>query len=59
MVKQPLTVLGGPIAPWFGQPGLGAQFYTGDTGNIMSLIDQGYLEREDPNVLISREQGCA
>jgi hypothetical protein len=58
-VTKPLTVVGGPIAPWFGQPGLGAQFYTGDVGNIMSLIEQGYLEAQDPQVLISREQGCA
>jgi len=57
-VKKPLTVVGGPIAPWFGQPGLGAQFYTGDVGNILALIEQGYLEREDPDVLISREKGC-
>lgn len=57
-VIKPLTVNGGPIAPWFGQPGLGAQFYTGDVGNIMSLISQGYLERKDPEVLISKEQGC-
>ena len=26
-----LEVLGGPVAPWFGQPGLGAQFYLGNT----------------------------
>jgi len=44
-VAKPLEVLGGPIAPWFGQPGLGAQFYTGYTGNILSLLSQGYLER--------------
>ncbi|KAI9865487.1 MAG: hypothetical protein M1824_002226 [Vezdaea acicularis] len=44
-VTKPLTVLGGPIAPWFGQPGLGAQFYTGYTGNIMTLINQGYIAK--------------
>ena len=44
-VMKPLTVVGGPIAPWFGQPGLGAQFYVGATGNIMSLLANGYLER--------------
>ena len=44
-VKKLLPVVGGPIAPWFGQPGLGAQFYVGDIGNITVLLDQGYLER--------------
>ena len=44
-VTKPLVVLGGPIAPWFGQPGLGAQFYVGATGNIMTLIKNGYLKR--------------
>ncbi|KAH6984564.1 hypothetical protein BGZ61DRAFT_455988 [Ilyonectria robusta] len=57
-VLKPLTVVGGPIAPWFGQPGLGAQFYTGGTGNIMALIAAGYLEREDPDVLIAKSKGC-
>lgn len=44
-VKKELPVIGGPIAPWFGQPGLGAQFYVGGIGNITMLIDLGYLER--------------
>ena len=42
-VTKRLTVEGGPIGPWFGQPGLGAQFYIGETGNILKLIDLGYL----------------
>lgn len=58
-VLKPLTVVGGPIAPWFGQPGLGAQFYTGGVGNIMALISDGYLQREDTAVLISAKTGCA
>lgn len=59
-VLKSLPVVGGPIAPWFGQPGLGAQFFTGETGNIMKLIAEGYLEREDPKVLIDRNNpGCA
>ena len=37
-------VEGGPIAPWFGQPGLGAQFYVGATGNILTLLQKGYLK---------------
>ena len=44
-VLKPLVVEGGPIAPWFGQPGLGAQFYIGATGNILKLIDLGFLAR--------------
>jgi hypothetical protein len=57
-VIKPLTVVGGPIAPWFGQPGLGAQFYTGDTGNVLTLIADGYLQRVNTTVLISNSKGC-
>jgi hypothetical protein len=58
-VLKPLTVVGGPIAPWFGQPGLGAQFYTGGTGNIMTLIADGYLMRLNASVLIAGgKKGC-
>lgn len=58
-VIKPLTVVGGPIAPWFGQPGLGAQFYTGGTGNILTLIANGYLVAEEPEVLIAgKKKGC-
>ncbi|KAI9715803.1 MAG: hypothetical protein M1828_000708 [Chrysothrix sp. TS-e1954] len=46
-VTKPLVVEGGPIAPWFGQPGLGAQFYVGGSNgtNVLQLIEGGYLER--------------
>ena len=44
-VVKSFEVEGGPIAPWFGQPGLGAQFYIGATGNILKLLEDGYLER--------------
>ncbi|KAK7413364.1 hypothetical protein QQX98_007741 [Neonectria punicea] len=58
-VIKPLAVVGGPIAPWFGQPGLGAQFYTGEVGNIMALIEKGFLKREDASVLIANKgKGC-
>jgi hypothetical protein len=55
-----LTVVGGPIAPWFGQPGLGAQFYTGAIGNISTLVTKGYIESVDPSILITNkeQQGC-
>lgn len=46
-VLKPLTLLGGPIAPYYGQPGLGTQFFTGAIGTIMTLIEQGYLAREN------------
>ncbi|CAD6593207.1 MAG: hypothetical protein ASARMPRED_007159 [Alectoria sarmentosa] len=45
-------VEGGPIAPWFGQPGLGAQFYVGATGNILTLLQEGYLERVNISSLV-------
>ncbi|KAK7429153.1 hypothetical protein QQZ08_004368 [Neonectria magnoliae] len=58
-VIKPLDVVGGPIAPWFGQPGLGAQFYTGEVGNIMALIEKGFLKREDASVLVAKKgKGC-
>lgn len=43
-------MLAGPIAPWFGQPGAGVQYMLYD--NVATLIEQGYLRREDPSVLI-------
>ena len=45
VVKRELVVEGGPIAPWFGQPGLGAQFNIGATGTVLKLIELGFLER--------------
>ncbi|PQE26097.1 hemagglutination repeat-containing protein [Rutstroemia sp. NJR-2017a BBW] len=59
-VLKDLPVVGGPIAPWFGQPGLGAQFYVGGLGNIMYLINNTYIERVDSEVLVASkgEQGC-
>lgn len=58
-VVKPLTVVGGPIAPWFGQPGLGAQFFIGNVGNVMTLINQGFLQRVEPDVLIAgKKKGC-
>ncbi|CAG9976901.1 unnamed protein product [Clonostachys byssicola] len=57
-VVKPFKVVGGPIAPWFGQPGLGAQFYTGGVGNVLDLIAGGYLERADPSSQINDKEGC-
>ncbi|TQV98124.1 filamentous hemagglutinin / adhesin [Cordyceps javanica] len=56
-VVRPFNVTGGPIAPWFGQPGLGAQFWTGLTGRIVDLITNGYIERQDPYTLVALSEG--
>ncbi|OAA70294.1 hypothetical protein ISF_02268 [Cordyceps fumosorosea ARSEF 2679] len=57
-VIRPFTVVGGPIAPWFGQPGLGAQFWTGKVGTILQLITDGYIERQDPSILLKQSSAC-
>ena len=61
-VIKSLNVIGGPVAPWFGQPGLGAQFYIGGTGNILKLLDLGYLERVNKTTIEpgpgSGNRGC-
>lgn len=51
-VTKRLDVLGGPIAPWFGQPGLGVQFFTGAIGNVMTLVRMGYLERSNITAVV-------
>ncbi|KAA8568601.1 hypothetical protein MFRU_012g01440 [Monilinia fructicola] len=56
-VKKELEVTGGPIAPWFGQPGLTTQFFTGKGRSVEWLIDNKFLERVDLSILITnREQ---
>ena len=44
-VTRAFEVIGGPIAPEFGQPGPGVQFYTGRIGNISQLVGLGLLKR--------------
>ncbi|MFC1415981.1 TNT domain-containing protein [Streptacidiphilus cavernicola] len=52
-VLKPFTVDAGPIAPWFGQPGLGRQYQLDGTLvpgaptqlNVLWLVDNGYLSR--------------
>ncbi|KAL8798226.1 MAG: hypothetical protein Q9182_006851 [Xanthomendoza sp. 2 TL-2023] len=57
-VVKSFEVEGGPIAPWFGQPGLGAQFYVGATGNILGLLEKGFLERvKKKNVRVGGGRG--
>ena len=46
-VAKNITVMGGPIAPWFGQPGLGAQFdlnVNNKKSTILGLLASGHLE---------------
>lgn len=40
-----LDEVGGPIKPWFGQPGLNAQLNVVGKGEILALLDMGYLRR--------------
>lgn len=56
-VLKPLPVVGGPIAPWFGQPGLGAQFYTGGVGNMLNLTRDGYLVELNKTGILVGAQG--
>ncbi|KAA1097322.1 hypothetical protein PGT21_002956 [Puccinia graminis f. sp. tritici] len=42
-VQKRIVVLAGPIAPWFGQPGMGTQFKFSQ--DILNYINQGYLKR--------------
>ena len=44
-VNTSMTVVGGPIAPGFGQTGLGAQFDTRIVGNIQQLVEWKFLKR--------------
>ena len=41
-VQKPVVVVGGPVAPWFEQPGLGMQFQL--PVSIESLLKDGVLE---------------
>ncbi|KAK4100939.1 hypothetical protein N658DRAFT_88597 [Parathielavia hyrcaniae] len=50
-VVKPLMVLAGPIAPWFGQPGAGTQYMLYQ--NVKTLIEEGFLRREDPSVMLA------
>ena len=43
-VFRDFNVSAGPIAPAFEQPGLGVQFYVGDTGRVYQLVEKGLLK---------------
>ncbi|KAK2606338.1 hypothetical protein QQS21_003269 [Conoideocrella luteorostrata] len=49
VVKEDFNVTAGRIAPWFGQPGGGRQFWTKRVGIISSLLASGKLERVAAN----------
>ena len=41
-VQKPVVVVGGPVTPWFGQPGLGMQFQL--PTSIKALLESGVME---------------
>lgn len=53
-VLKPFTVLSGPIAPWFGQPGQGTQYYS--SSNIMTLKSGGFIEDVPTNTDAKRDE---
>ncbi|KAH7174166.1 uncharacterized protein B0J16DRAFT_403696 [Fusarium flagelliforme] len=60
-VSKAFTVEAGPIAPWFGQPGLGTQFYTGGEAlnlTIAQLIQKDHLVPVASSELDIVKTGC-
>ena len=53
-----MIVIAGPIAPWFGQPGLGTQFFLGEGITVKHYIDNGSLKEIDPQELVRDGPGC-
>lgn len=53
-VQRPVVVVGGPVTPWFGQPGSGTQFEL--STSVMQLVKDGVLEemRFDQNCDVKR-----
>lgn len=49
-VQKPVVVIGGPVTPWFGQPGSGTQFEL--STSVMQLVQDGVLEE------IIFDKGC-
>ncbi|EEU38014.1 uncharacterized protein NECHADRAFT_95953 [Fusarium vanettenii 77-13-4] len=58
IVLKRMTVIAGPISPWFGQPGLGTQFFLGEHITVQHYIDNGSLKEIDPQELVRDGPGC-
>ncbi len=39
VVKEPICVYAGEVAPWFGMPGEGTQYYLGEGVTVQSLLE--------------------
>ncbi|KAF4964216.1 hypothetical protein FSARC_7850 [Fusarium sarcochroum] len=57
-VTKSFTVQAGPIEPWFGQPGLGVQFFLGEGINVKVYLDNGHLVELKPSDLVRDGPGC-
>ena len=44
-VIQPFQVQSGPVAPWFGRPGMGIQYDLGPNRSVQDLINSGNLRQ--------------
>lgn len=63
-VQKAFSVMAGPIAPWFGQPGGGIQDYLADTTGaglpaspgIANLVQQGYVKEMPVSVSASKSK---
>jgi len=49
-VMEPLVVMSGPIAPWFGQPGQGVQYEL--TAPVRDLLALKKLKQEEPSIIL-------
>ncbi|RSL70138.1 hypothetical protein CEP53_001984 [Fusarium sp. AF-6] len=57
-VQDNITVIAGPILPWFGQPGLGTQFFLGENIRVRDYIRNGSLVALNPRDLAKINPGC-
>ncbi|RMJ17468.1 hypothetical protein CDV36_002853 [Fusarium kuroshium] len=57
-VMKQITVIAGPIRPWFSQPGLGTQFFLGDKVYVRDYVRNGSLMPLDPASLVKNGPGC-
>ncbi|KAJ4244265.1 hypothetical protein NW757_010624 [Fusarium falciforme] len=57
-VLKKITVIAGPITPWFGQPGLGTQFFLGEDVTVEHYLKDKSLVEIDPQELVRDGPGC-